>query len=77
VERGVPETNPMEAMGKPPSAAKRERTLKHDEIRAFWVASAALDWPFAPVYRLLLLTGQRREEVAGMGWEEVDLEAGI
>src|SRR5262249_37799946 len=40
VERGVPETNPMAAMGKPPSAAKRERTLKHDELRAFWAASA-------------------------------------
>jgi integrase len=77
VERGVPETNPMAAMGKPPSAAKRERTLKHDELRAFWAALAALDWPFAPVYRLLLLTGQRREEVAGMRWEEIDFERGM
>jgi integrase len=28
------------------------------------------------VFRVLLLTGQRREEVAGMRWREIDLDAG-
>ncbi len=61
----------------PPPPAARKHVLDHDEIRAFWISTAALDWPFAPFYRLLLLTGQRREEVAGMRWEEITLEKGI
>jgi integrase len=77
VERGTPDHNPMSEMASPMPGGKRERTLKHEELKAFWAASAALNWPFAPLYRLLLLTGQRREEVAGMRWEEIDLEKGI
>ncbi|PWU01240.1 MAG: integrase, partial [Candidatus Melainabacteria bacterium] len=34
-------------------------------------------WPFAAIYKLLLLTGARREEVAGMKWSELDLDAGV
>ena len=29
---------------------------------------------FGPLYQLLLLTGQRRDEVAGMAWSEIDFE---
>ena len=32
---------------------------------------------FAPLFQLLLLTGQRREEVAGMRWDEVDLRKAV
>ena len=34
------------------------------------------NWPFSAVFKVLLLTGQRRDEVAGMRWREVDLDAG-
>jgi integrase len=77
VERGTPEYSPMMGIRQPKPAAKRKRTLDHDELKAFWMALDALDWPFAPFYRLLLLTGQRREEVAGMRWDEINLEKGI
>jgi integrase len=30
-----------------------------------------MGWPFGPIVRLLLLTAQRRDEVAGMGWSEI------
>jgi integrase len=43
---------------------------------AFWQAASELNWPFSSVFKVLLLTGQRREEVAGMRWREVDLDAG-
>ena len=44
------------------------------EIRAFWKGCDELGWPFGPLFRLLLLTAQRRDEVATMEWAEIDLE---
>jgi hypothetical protein len=32
-----------------------------------------IDWPFGPLAKLLLLTLQRRDEVAGMEWLELNL----
>jgi integrase len=33
--------------------------------------------PFGPLFRLLLITGQRREEVSGMSWSELDRKAAV
>jgi integrase len=35
----------------------------------------ALGLPFGPIFKLLILTGQREGEVAGMAWSERDLDA--
>jgi integrase len=74
VERGAIDLNPMSDLTRPKPAPRRKRVLDHDEIRALWAAADALDWPFGPFYKLLLLTGARREEVAGMRWPELDLQ---
>ena len=73
VERGAVDSNPMTDLTRPKPAPRRKRVLDHDEIRSMWTAADALDWPFGPFYKLLLLTGARREEVAGMRWPELDL----
>jgi integrase len=52
----------------------RDRVLTDDEIRLFWAGCEMLGWPFGPMYQLLLLTAQRRDEVGGMEWAEVDLD---
>ena len=52
--------------------AHRERVLTDAEIKAVW--GAAKDWPYGAIIRLLLATGQRRAEVGGMRWAELDLE---
>jgi integrase len=52
----------------------RQRVLSDGEIRALWQATAALSYPAAPFIRLLLFSGQRRNEIAGMRWTEVDLD---
>ncbi len=52
---------------------RRDRFLSLDEIRQLW---AALEGPAGDAVRLLLLTGARRSEVAGMRWDELDLAAG-
>jgi integrase len=50
----------------------RQRILNDDEIRVFWKACGILG-TFGPLFRMLLLTGQRRDEVGEMSWSEVDL----
>jgi integrase len=52
----------------------RERVLDDKELRAVWAAACKLDDPFADILRLLILTGQRRSEIAGLRWSEIDLE---
>jgi integrase len=52
----------------------RDRVLSDDELRLVWKAAEGMGWPFGPMVQLLVLTGQRRSEVAGMEWQEVDLE---
>ena len=51
----------------------RQRTLSDAELRALWQASETIGYPFGPLYRLLLLTGARKSEVAGARWSEFDL----
>ena len=50
--------------------------LSESELRAVWLASdPATD--FGAIIRLLMLLGQRREEVGGMLWSELDLERAL
>jgi integrase len=51
--------------------------LSDHELRLVWRATEAIGWPFGSMVRLLLLTGQRRNEVARMQWIELDLERGL
>jgi integrase len=55
----------------------RERVLSDDEIIAFWRGCGELGWPFGVIFKLLLLTGQRRSEVAGLRWSELDIEGRV
>lgn len=59
---------------KPPGGKEtaRDRVLTDEEIRRVWEAFDGLGHPFGPMFKVLLLTGQRRNEVAGMRWAEID-----
>jgi integrase len=46
------------------------------ELRSVWTAADVLGFPFGPIVQLLILTAQRRDEVAGMKWSELDLDRG-
>jgi integrase len=50
----------------------RERVLTDDEVRVFWKGCTELGPIFGPMFQLLLLTGCRRDEVAGMQWAEIN-----
>ncbi len=74
VERGMIDANPIAGM-KPPSKEKsRERVLTDDELGALWATCDAEGYPFGDCMKLLILSGQRRAEVAEMRWSEIDLE---
>ena len=71
MERRLVEKNPCAGVWRPDSGPARERCLSDDEVRWFWLACGALGEPFGPLLKLLLLTGQRRSEVAGMTFAEL------
>jgi integrase len=73
VSRGDLEHSPMAEMSAPAPAAVRDRVLNDDELVNVWEGTQGLGFPFGPIFRLLMATGQRREEVGGMTWDEVDL----
>jgi integrase len=72
VGRGDLASNPMSGMKRPPAVASRDRVLTDDELALALRAAAQMEWPFGPLYQLLFATGQRREEVAGLSWHELD-----
>ncbi len=60
---------------KPPSAEQsRDRVLTDDELRLVWKGAEAIGEPFGPMIKALILTLQRREEVAGMRRDELRLQ---
>ncbi len=73
VERGILEKSPCLGMSAPSKETKRKRVLNDNEIQLAWRAFESMGWPFGPIGQLLLLTGARRDEVAGMQWQEIDL----
>ena len=78
VKRGALEANAWEATPRPLAReTPRERVLTDAEIGALYRTAVALAEPFGALVRLLVLTGQRRGEVSGMLWGEVDLEAAV
>ena len=72
VERGDVERSPFEQMRSPPSVAARDRVLTDDELRKIIVHLGDLGAPFDRMFRLLMITGQRRDEVSGMSWAELN-----
>jgi integrase len=64
-------SNPCAGLHRPAAPMARERTLSNDEIQWFWHACAAVGEPFGSIFKLLLLTGSRLAEVAGMSRAEL------
>ncbi len=72
VKRGDIPRNPLADMAKPPAPKARDRVLADDELVQVWTAAAVMSKPWGPFYRIAILTGQRREEVAALRWAELD-----
>jgi len=50
----------------------RQRVLDDAELKAFWQATERMGYPCGPLFRLLLLTGARKNELAQARWREID-----
>jgi integrase len=66
--------NPCTGLERPAKEQSRDRVLTDDELRAVWLAANELGHPHTGILRLLILTGQRRDEIGDLRWSEVDLE---
>jgi integrase len=75
VARDVIQVSPCTLVTPPAPERSRDRVLSDDELRLVWNAADGDGWPFGPLVKLLVLTGQRLSEVGGMRWNEIDLEA--
>lgn len=65
----IPSSRPLK------TEESRQRVLTDDELATVWRATEDRPAPLRAIVRTLILTGQRREEVAEMRWSELDLAA--
>lgn len=76
VTRGAVQSNPFVGVKATP-VASRDRVLTDDEAALVWKAALATPAPYGPIVALLLLTGQRRDEVGGMEWGELSADLAV
>jgi integrase len=77
VSQRVIDTNPCTGVHRPQKSSPRERILTDDEIRLFWAACDTLTPPFGAVCKLMLLLGQRRNEIAHMRIDELSADSTV
>ena len=66
--------SPCEGLDPPSPKVTGKRVLSDVELQEVWRAAEKMGAPFGPMVQLLILTGQRRGEVAEMERQELDLE---
>lgn len=75
IGEGLAGANPVVGTNKATDEIARNRVLSGNEAGLIWRHAGT--GQYGAIVRLLLLTGQRREEVAAMQWPELDLDKGI
>ncbi len=72
LKAGLVSANPVAATFKPAEEKTRERVLSDGELALIWSNTAGTA-DHDRIVRLLMLTGARREEIAGMRWSEITM----
>jgi integrase len=65
--------NPVTNASRPPALKARERVLSDAELGTLWTVLEGEHEPWRTALRILILTGQRRDEVLSAEWREFDL----
>jgi integrase len=73
VGRAVLDQSPAEGVPLPSKEVPRDRVLDDNELAHVILAARKIGGPYGGIVELLALTGQRREEVARLQREELDL----
>jgi integrase len=76
-KRGRVPSNPFTDLPLAASKQERDRVLTDEELHEVWAVAGTLPYPFGPFYQLAILTMQRREEVAGMRWPELNADLSL
>lgn len=71
IDRGYVDASPVLHIKNRANGAGRERVLSETELAAVWRASQNMG-DYGVIVRLLILTGQRKSEIADLEWSEVD-----
>jgi integrase len=71
IAEGLTEQSPVTGTAKAEVSSSRDRVLTPDELRRLW--HALTDNRFSEIFRLLLLTACRRDEIGNLTWDEIDL----
>jgi integrase len=74
VSQDIISATPAALVRRPGEEQGRDRTLAADEIEAIWKAAGDIGTPIGDFFKVALLTGQRREEVATMRWADLDFD---
>jgi integrase len=72
IDEGVVAVNPVKDTRKASKNANRYRVLTDAELVAIWNAAPAND--YGRIVKLLMLTGQRRDEIGELKWAEISDE---
>jgi integrase len=75
VGRAVIDFSPAEGISSPYREVSRDRVLTDQELAAVIIAARQMPPPYGRIVQFLALTGQRREEVAQLKWDELDENA--
>jgi integrase len=73
VGRAILDASPAQGISSPMKEVARDRVLTDGELASIISAARQIKGPYGSIIQLLALTGQRREEVAQLTWQEVDL----
>jgi integrase len=76
LERDLIDFNPAARISMLPEQ-RRDRVLSDAEIRLAWGAFGEMGYPFGDLFKLLLVTGQRRDEAATLERGELDRAEGV
>ncbi len=75
--RAILEVSPAVGIASPGKSNARDRVLSDEELRQVLLGARQIGGAFGDIVEFLALTGQRREEVAQMTWEELDLSGWV
>jgi integrase len=66
--------SPLEGLALPAASRPRDRILTDAELGAVYRHARAYPYPYGPIVSLLILTGQRRGEIAALKWNWINRE---
>ena len=76
-DRRIINKNPAAHVRKPAKEKSRDRVHTVQELKWIWSAAGVLGYPFAQLFRLLIVVPMRRDELAAIRLNEFTVEDGI